>query len=222
MPPPVRLYWAPWSHYAVCAELQLALKKVPATLVTVPYHDKNELIAKTGQDYVPELDWGGTLVAWESIPDFLEAKVPEPSLYPGSMRGVAAILERWGHQVLEEKVWKGVVTKMAGTFSDPREAWVFEHLQTRVRGPWEDLERRREEYLRDAEAEFAWIDTALDGREWLLGAPSLADCGVYGGLSPLRTVGENVPSKFARLRGWISRMESLRSGGSARPSAGSP
>jgi len=44
----VRLFWAPWSHYCVCAELQLAMKKVPATVVRVPYHDKAELIAATG------------------------------------------------------------------------------------------------------------------------------------------------------------------------------
>jgi glutathione S-transferase len=216
MTPSVRLYWAPWSHYCVCAELQLAMKNIPATFVRVPYHDKTELLRATGQDYIPELDWDGTLVAWEAIPAFLEEKVPKPSLYPGNQRGLAGLLERWGHQVLEEKVWKGVVTKMAGTFDDPREAWVFEHIQTRLRGPWNDLEERRERYLHEAEGEFAVIDSALEDRDWLLGAPSLADCGIYGGLSPLRTVGENVPAKFSRLRSWIARVEALRAEGPAR------
>jgi glutathione S-transferase len=222
MPSAVRLFWAPWSHYAICAELQLAIKKAPSTLVRVPYHDKTELLRETGQDYVPELDWDGTMVAWEAIPEFLEGRVPAPTLYPGNQRGVATLLERWGHQALEEKVWKGVVTKMAGTFTDPREAWVFEYLQTRVRGSWTDLEERREQYLREAEGEFAAIDMALDGRDWLLGAPSLADCGVYSGLAPLRAVGENVPAKFARLRGWIARVEALRADGPARGASPHP
>lgn len=210
MPPVVRLYWAPWSHYSVCAELQLAIKEVPATLVPVPYHDKTDLVAKTGQDYIPELDWDGTFVPWEAIPDFLERAVYRPTLYPNSQRGAATIIERWAHQVLEDKVWKGVVTKVADTFSDPREAWVFEYLQTRVRGPWKDLEDRREDSLRVAAAELGWVDAALHGRDWILGAPSLADCGVYGAIAPLLLVGEPVPAGLDHLRNWVNRMHSLR------------
>ena len=210
MPPKVRLFWAPWSHYCVCAELQLAHKGVNAELVTVPYHDKTRLIAETGQDYVPALDWGGRIVPWKEIPTFLEDQVPEPSLFPFDMTGVATILERWGHQVLEEKVWSTVVTKVAPTFRDERERWVFEEIQRRVRGPLERFETLHDEFLEELEPELAWIDTALDGRDWLLGEPSLADWGVYGGLSPIRLVGENVPDHFEHLPGWIGRVEEIR------------
>ena len=210
MPPKVRLFWGPWSHYCVCAELQLAHKGVKAELVNVPYHDKTELIAATGQDYIPALDWDGKIVSYGDIPAFLEDRVPEPSLFPFDMTGVATILERWGHQVLEEKVWQTVVTKVAPTFTDPRERWVFEEVQRRVRGPMERLETLRSEFQEELEPELAWIDKALDGRDWLLGEPSLADWGVYGGLSPLRLIGENVPDHFEHLPGWIGRVEAVR------------
>jgi glutathione S-transferase len=212
VPTPVRLFSAPWSHHCVCAELQLALKGISATIVTVPYHDKTELITATRQDYVPALDWGGRIVDWTKIPDFLESQQPTPTLYPGRQRGLATIVDRWGHQVLEEKVWRYAVTKMPDTFADPRERWVFEEIQNRVRGPWHLLESRRPEFREEVLAELAWVDTALDGRDWLLGEPSLADCGVFGGLSPLRTIGEEIPASHPHLRAWVARVEALRAG----------
>jgi len=210
VPPPVRLFWAPWSHYCVCAELQLALKGVPATLVRVPYHDKTELIAATGQDYIPTLDWAGRTVRWSEIPDFLESQQPTPTLYPSDLRGLATVVERWGHQVLEEKAWRYALAKMPETFHDPRERWVFEEIQNRLRGPWHLIESRRPEFRDELLSELAWVDSALDGREWLLGQPSLADCGVYGGLSPMRTVGEEIPESLPNLRAWVARVETRR------------
>lgn len=216
MAAPVRLFYGPWSHYAVCAELQLAMKGLDADLVVVPYHDKTELIAATGQDYIPALDWHGTVVPWTDIPSFLEKEQPVPSLYPPGQKGVATLLERWGHDVLEEKVWRYAVAKVPETISDPRERWVFEEIQNRVRGPWHLLVSRRAEFLADLSEELAWVDTALEGKEWLLGTPSLADCGVYGGLSPMRWVGEEVPERFGNLRRWVERVELLRSAGPAK------
>jgi glutathione S-transferase len=210
VPPSARLYWAPWSHSCVCAEVQLAFKGVRPTLVRVPYHDKTELIAATGQDYIPALQWGDRTVPWAAIAEFLESEVPEPTLYPHGQRGLATIVDRWGHQVLEEKVWRYVVAKMPDTFSDAKERWVFEEIQNRLRGPWHLLESRRPEFRDDLLAELAWVEGALDGRGWLLGSPSLADCGVYGGLSPLRTIGEEVPESMPNLRAWVARIEALR------------
>ncbi|HEV8048977.1 MAG TPA: glutathione S-transferase family protein [Thermoplasmata archaeon] len=219
MPESVRLFWAPWSHYCVCAELQLALKGIPATLVRVPYHDKTELIAATGQDYIPALDWSGRTVPWKEIPDFLESQRPNPTLYPFGQRGLASLVERWGHQVLEDRAWHYALAKMPETFDDPRERWVFEEIQNRVRGPWHLIESRRPEFRDDLFAELAWVEATLDGREWLLGMPSLADCGVYGGLSPMRTVGEEIPESMPNLRAWVARVEAVRAGG---PAAGPP
>jgi glutathione S-transferase len=215
MPTSPRLYYGAWSHYCVCAGMQLAMKRVEATFVPVPYHDKTELIAATGQDYIPALAWEEKIVPWTDIPDFLETERPTPTLYPRGQRGLATILDRWGHQVLEEKAWRFALPKMPAVFTDARERWIFEEIQSRVCGPWHLIESRREEFRGELETELAWVDATLQGREWLLGEPSLADCGVYGGLSPMRTVGEPIPEKFPNLSAWVDRVETLRYGGSA-------
>src|SRR2546428_3911602 len=84
-------------------------------------------------------------------------------------------------------------------------------MQTRARGPWHVLEMRREEFRQDMNKHLAMVDSILDGRDWVLGQPSLADFGIYGSLSPLLTVGEDVPPEFPRLAAWVSRIRDLGS-----------
>src|SRR2546425_12552094 len=73
-------------------------------------------------------------------------------------------------------------------------------MQTRARGPWHVLESRREEFRQDLDKHLGLVDAILDGRDWILGQPSLADFGIYGSISPLLTVGEMIPAEFPRLR----------------------
>jgi len=207
-PNPV-LYSMPISHWCVSADRMLAFKGVPFDTEYVPYHDKTELIAATGQDYVPTLVWDGKPVLWYDIPDFLEAKRPEPTFYPWGQKGLAVALEQWSHAVTEEKVWRYAVTKIPPVLRSEEERWVFEEMQTRARGPWHVLEMRREEFRKDMMKELARIDAILDGREWILGKPSLADFGVYGSLSPLFTVGESIPEEFRNLAAWAKRIRAL-------------
>lgn len=209
MPTRPVLYSMPISHYCVSADRMLAFKGVPFRTVLVPYHDKRDLIKATGQDYVPALVWGGKPVMWYDIPDFLETSKPKPTLYPWGQKGLAATLENWGHQVLEERVWRYVVTKVPPVLRDAHERWVFEEMQTRARGPWHVLEMRRDEFREDMNKHLGMVDAMLDGREWVLGKPSLADFGIYGGLSPLLTVREEVPREFSNLGAWIKRVQDL-------------
>lgn len=208
------LYGYPVSHYCVSAERMLAFKRIRFDQVYVSYHDKRELLRATGQDYVPALTWDGRAILWAEIPDFLEQVAPEPTLFPEGRRGLARTIEDWGHQVLEERVWRYVVTAVPRQIEDEVERWVFEELQTRARGPWSVLEHRREEFREEMAAHIQLVEEMLDGREWLLDAPSLADFGVFGGLSPLLTVGEEIPDHFPRTRGWASRIQNL--GGAPR------
>ncbi len=53
----VRLFYHPISHYCVSAERMLRFKKVRSQLVYTPYHDHVELLRRTGQDYIPTLEW---------------------------------------------------------------------------------------------------------------------------------------------------------------------
>ena len=126
---PRRLYTMPISHYCVSIDRMIAFKGLDVERVPVPYHDKTELLRATGQDYVPALVWDGQVVPWTRIPELLEAHQPAPTLYPGDWGPVAKVLENWGHQFLEERVWRAVVTDVPATLSDSRERWVFEEMR---------------------------------------------------------------------------------------------
>ena len=209
MPSRPSLYEEPFSHYCVSADRMLAFKGIPYDPIDVPYHDKQALMKATGQDYVPTLIWEGKPVFWYDIPDFLEKARPAPTLYPKGQKGLAVVLEHWGHQVLEERVWRYVVTKMPAKMRSDLERWVFEEMQTRARGPWHVLEMRREEFKEDMVKHLAMVDAMLDGRDWVLGEPSLADFGIYGGMYPLLHVGEAVPKSLPRLAKWTDRVAKL-------------
>lgn len=209
MSPSVTLYAMPISHWCVSADRMLAFKGIPFESVYVPYHDKRELLTATGQDYVPTIVWDGKAVMWYEIPDFLEEQKPSPTLYPDDWRGVAVAIEQWSHAVLEEKVWRYVVTEVPPVLRDDHERWVFEEMQVKARGPWHVLEARRQEFREDMLKELSRVETMLTGRSWILGQPSLADFGVYGSLSPLLTVGESVPEEFPNLAGWVKRIQGL-------------
>ncbi len=202
----VRLYTMPISHYCVSAERMLALKGIRYESVHVPYHDKRRLLRETGQDYVPALRWGRTVVPWKEIPDLLEKKRPLPPLFPAGLAGEAALLQHWAHQVLEERVWRAVVTRVGRSLGDPVERWVFEEMQTRARGPWHILEAREPEFRREMEEHLAMVERALEGREWILGRPSVADCAIFGAISPLVTAGGSIPGRYRRLRRWYARV----------------
>ena len=211
MPMPTRpvLYSMPISHYCVCADRTLAFKNVAFDTVDTPYHDRTELIKATGQDYVPTLVWDGKPVMWYDIPDFLEKASPKPSLYPWGKKGLATTLEHWGHQVLEERVWRYAVTKVPPVLHDDRERWVFEEMQTRARGPWHVLEARRQEFREDMNKHLGMVETMLETYKWILGEPSLADFGIYGAMSPLLTIGEKVPKEFPKVADWAKRIQAL-------------
>ncbi|MFZ0829768.1 MAG: glutathione S-transferase family protein [Thermoplasmata archaeon] len=211
MPGRPTLYGYPISHYCVSAERMLAFKGISFDPIYVPYSDKRELIRATGQDYVPALTWDGKVVTWEGIADFLEDAKPLPTLYPGGARGLARTLENWGHQVLEERVWRYVVTRVPPLFTDEVERWAFEEIQTRTRGPWALLEHRRPEFRVDMEKHLQYVEEMLEGRDWILEAPSLADFGLFGSLSPLLTVGEEIPPRFKHTRAWAGRIQQLGS-----------
>ena len=208
MSEPAVLFGYPISHYCVSAERMLAFKKVPFRRVHVPYHDKRELIRETGQDYVPAVKWGKTVVTWKDIPDDLERRVPEPTLYPPGQEALARSMENWAHQVIEEQVWRFVVTRVPQVLTDDVERWVFEELQRRSRGPWTVLQSRRPEFRRELHEYLEMLEQLFHDRTFILGGPSLADCGLFGALAPLGVVGEGIPRKFPRLRRWHHTVES--------------
>jgi len=209
MAPDVRLFTHPISHYSVSAERMLAYKGIRFRPILAPYHDRQELLRVTGPDYLPALVWDGQVVTWKEIPSFLDRQRPEPALLPGTVAGVARALENWGHQVVEERVWRAVVTEIPPVLAPGVERWVFEEMQTRARGSWEVLVGRREEFRRDLEEYFGLVDGLVEGREWILGPASVADFGIYGSLSPWWTAGHATPPKYRALLRWADRIRRL-------------
>jgi len=205
----IELYFLPPSHYCVSVDRMLAYKGIRPKLIYAPYNDRQELLRRTGQDYVPTLIWNGKAVTWPEIPAFLDEVRPDPPLLPRGREGVARTLENWGHLVLEERVWRAVVTQMPKMFKTAAERWVFEEMQTRARGPWHVLKARRAEYVRDLMEYFAFVDEMVRDKDWILDTPSLADFGIYGGLSPWLTVGERIPARFPALRSWVARVRAV-------------
>jgi len=205
----VELFTSPISHYCISAERMLAYKGIPFTPIYTPYHDRQELLRRTGQDYLPALVWNGRFVRWDAIPRFLEQRRATPSLFPEGRAGLARVLEDWGHQVVEERVWRAVVTRVPKLLRTDRERWVFEELQTRARGPWHVLERRRPEFVRELRPYFALVDGMLDGRDWVLDSPSVADFGIFGSFAPWWATDGRIPAEYARLAAWRRRIAGL-------------
>jgi glutathione S-transferase len=205
------LFTFPFSHYCVAAERMLSFKGVPFRPVRVAYHDHQELIRATGQDYIPALVTAGRSVLWHDIPDHLERLRPSPTLYPRGQKGLSIVLEHWAHQVLEERIWRAVVTQVPPRLDDLEERWVFEEMQSKARGPWHVLESRRPEFEADALQHLAMVDAMLEGTPWLLGEPGLADFGVYGSLSPWLTLGHRIPAHLTSLAAWVRRVEAIPS-----------
>lgn len=204
---PVDLYHLACSHYCEKARRILEYKKIPFRLVNVPYHDHEEVLRLSGQDYVPLLHTAdGANVLWSAIPDWAEALVPTPTLYPAG-RAIARMLDHWAHNVIEESVWQLVVPRMPATFADSQERWIFEELQMRKRGPLEYVAMRRDDILAALCTQLALPEEALGGSAWLQGdAPSLADFALYSCLRPLEMAGEEIPPQFPRLREWYARV----------------
>ncbi len=208
--PTLTLYEEPFSHWCVKARKILDYKRLPYASRRVGYHDKRELLAATGQDYVPALVDGATVVPWPDVPDYLENRAPSPTLHPGGTRALGRVIEDWAHQRLEELVWRTCVPEMEATFEDDLERWVFVEMQTLKRGPLELVRARRAEFEADRDAQLARLEDLLAGRPFLLGdAPGLADFAVYGAVFPLRYAGLALPDRFGRLRDWEERVAGI-------------
>ncbi len=112
--------------------------------------------------------------------------------------------------MLEERVWRTVVTEIPPFLGDDFERWTFEEMQTRARGPWHILKARRAEFRRELQPYFALLEGTLVDREWVLGVPSIADFGLYGGLWPWLLVGHPIPRAYPRLAAWVERVRKIR------------
>ncbi|MGQ0537264.1 MAG: glutathione S-transferase family protein [Methanobacteriota archaeon] len=206
-----RLFYLRPSHYCEKARAILSFKKIPFELVNVPYGDHQAVIKASGQDYVPFIEVAGEKgVLWPDVADWAEKAKPDPTIYPNGTRAEARVFENWAHQVVEEEVWKYVVSDMVKTFSDPQERWVFEEMQLRKRGPLEIMATRKPEFLGGVKHVCGLAEDRLASKAYLLGdKPSLADFALFGALHPLGLSGNEIPKEFGALRKWHQRVAKL-------------
>jgi len=218
---PVKLFYLRPSHYCEKARAILAYKEIPYELVDVPYGDHTQVIAASGQDYVPylEVPWGNKKgVLWHEVADWAEAARGDPSLYPDPnpqrKRAASRLLEHWAHQVVEEAVWKFVLPDVPARLREGRERWIFVELQERKRGPLEVLALQRAS-LREGVVQVCMLaQDLLKDQEYLLGnEPSLADFALYGALHPLKFTGHEIPKEAELLRAWHARVGEEASNG---------
>ena len=204
------LFEEPWSHWCVKTRKIMDYKKLKYRVSRVGAHDKRELIAATGQDYVPALMEGKQIITYANIPDYLETLAPDPSIYPNNTKGMAKAIENWAHYRLEEVVWQYSVPDMPNTFKDDMERWVFVEMQETKRGPLEALAANRPKLEAQMARHFQILEDMLGDHKFLIAEElSLGDFAVFGAVSPLTYSGHNVPSNFSRLKAWHRIVESI-------------
>jgi len=206
----ITLYDEPYSPY--CAKIRkiLDFKGLPFRTIYVPYHDKVRLLRDTGQDYVPFLRDGKTGIAWRNAVDYLERKVPEPSVYPAGTRGFVKFLEAWEYDWVEDRLWAYVAPFLEKTFRDPVERWNFAESWDRPYGTFPAVRRDPKAAWAPLEPTVRMFEDALRGHSFLgMDAPTAFDFAIFGNLFPMEYAGRPIPATYPRLRTWYRRVKKL-------------
>ena len=208
---PVILHHLATSHFCEKARAVLAYKQIPFTIKDVTYGDHTETLQTSGQDYVPYIEIPGKEgVTWPKVADWAEEVKPEPTIYPAGSRPRCRILESWAHNVIEEMVWRFVVSDMPKYLPTEREKWVFVEMQERQRGPLEFMEQRKPQTIHGVEEVCGLAQDLLGEKSYMLAeSPSLADFAIWGALHPLKYTHNEIPEQFSPLREWYGRVNGL-------------
>ena len=156
----LNLYRAPFSTNVERVLLALAHKDVEAEPVWISYEDRSPVEAVSGQPLVPVLvDGDRVIVDSMAIVAHLERRFPEPPLFPGepARRAELEVFVDWFN-----RVWKVEPNAIEAELETPapdhaRVATLAATIDTRL-----DL-----------------FESLLEGREFLIGAFSAADCCSY-------------------------------------------
>jgi glutathione S-transferase len=206
------------SNYAEKIRLILGFKGLSWRSVIIPdVAPKPELVPLTaGYSKTPVMQIGADVFCdTRRIADELEAKVPEPSLYPRGARGIVQIISHWADTHL---------TLNGGRYlmGTAHEKWRPEFHADRAAmwGVPVDLDRMRRSatrYRQQLVAQLDWLEDILsDDRPFLMGPEaSLADISCQHILWFLGSGGEqstDVLIPFARVRAWIDRVSAIGHG----------
>ncbi len=153
----ILLYGFPYSTNMERIQLALGHKELDAEYIAVPYGDRSEVRAVSGQDMVPVIDHDGTIV-YDSpaILDYLDEQFPELALRPPGRgrRAEMSVFIDWFN-----RVWKVPPNAIEAELGkDEPDQNKIEAWQEEMRG-----------YL-------LLFNDMLAGREYLMGEFSVVDC----------------------------------------------
>ena len=222
------LHHYPNSPFAEKVRLMLGYKRLDWHSVFIPMvMPKPDLTALTGgYRRTPVLQIGADVYCDTAlIADVLEARAPQPSLYPRSSGGAARIVAQWADSALftAAMAWNfqpaGVAQVFAGAPAEAVQAFVADRAAMRggaPRMPSSDAAAALKSYLRR-------LASMLHDQAFLLGAePGLADFAAY---HPLWFTRERTPAVAGILEAtpevlaWMDRMRAIGHGVSAKLSA---
>jgi glutathione S-transferase len=154
------LYRAPYSTNVERVALALGYKGLEVESVVIDYSDRSAVERVSGQGLVPVIDDDGRVVADSiRILSYLEERYPEPQLCPRApaRRAELDVFLEWF-----DEVWKGPPNAIEAELAAPApDRARIEALGRRMAG-WLDM-----------------FERMLDGREYLLGGFSAADCAAF-------------------------------------------
>ena len=203
----VRLYQFENCPYCEKVRLILEEKGVPYGKVEVPYHRREEIQRLSGQNLVPVLVDGATVV-FDSprIADYLEERFPEPGLYPGG-RAMHKVVEEWADFQLARNPLLLAFPEWHRRLKDPEEAAFFKADKERRNVPFSVLAEKGPRYLRRLRGHLAYLEEVLRQRDYILGSFGVADVAVYGQLwTYARLCEEAIFSEFVAVARWRERV----------------
>ena len=152
----MRVYRIPFSTNVERVALAAAHKGLEIAWVDVDPDDRGPVRAVSGQELVPVLEAGGEVVADSTaILEWLEERHPEPPLYlHGARRAEVEVFVDWFNLV-----WKRPPNLITAELTQP-----------------EPDDRRIEELGARLRSWLGLFERLLEGREYLFGAFSVADC----------------------------------------------
>ena len=197
----MQLYRFPYSTNVERVALALAHKGLDVESVAVDPADRGPVRAVSGQDLVPVLVDGDTVIADSTrILEHLEARFPDPPLYPAdpAERAQVRIFIDWFN-----RAWK-------------REPNLIAAALERGEGETADVER----WSRRLQARLDLFEGLLAGRDHLFGAFGAADCAAWPFLRYAVAIAPDDEELFhvvlnermtlgpqhARLAAWIARV----------------